>query len=153
MSGSTSTAPLPPRWFIRVAWVAHRAYFRLTLGRRGLWPPTRDRWGAMRLRTVGRRSGRERVAILAYLEDGPNLITMAMNGWAEPDPAWWRNLQADPDVVVDLAGGPRRVRGRVATQEERDRLWSRWSALNPRLDAYAARRPGPTQVVVFEPRS
>ena len=36
----------------------------------------------MRLRTVGRRSGLERVAIVAYFEDGPNLVTLAMNGWA-----------------------------------------------------------------------
>ena len=38
----------------------------------------------MRLTTVGRRSGQERKAILGYFEDGPNLVTMAMNGWGEP---------------------------------------------------------------------
>ncbi len=59
----------------------------------------------MRLKTVGRRSGRERHAILGYFEDGPNLITMAMNGWGEPEPAWWLNLQADPDTTVELPEG------------------------------------------------
>ena len=81
----------------------------------------------MRLKTVGRRSGRERHAILGYFEDGPNLITMAMNGWGEPEPAWWLNLQADPDTTVELADGPRAVRGRAATPEERPRLWARWA--------------------------
>ncbi len=45
------------------------------------------------------------MSILAYFEDGTDLITMAMNGWADPEPAWWLNLQAQPDVMVDLPGG------------------------------------------------
>ena len=81
----------------------------------------------MRLKTVGRRSGRERHAILGYFEDGPNLVTMAMNGWGEPEPAWWLNLQANPDTTVELPDGPRAVRGRAATAEERPRLWARWA--------------------------
>ena len=73
----------------------------------------------MRLTTVGRRSGRERVAILGHCEDGPNLVTMAMNGWAEPEPAWWLNLQARPDAIVELKdwlplGARTRGRGRGA---------------------------------------
>ena len=42
--------------------------------------------GMLRLRTVGRRTGEERTAILGYFEDGPDLVTMAMNGWADPSP-------------------------------------------------------------------
>ena len=48
------TAPLPPRWFIRLAWAAHRAIYSITGGRRGLKRPTDDQWGMMRVRTVGR---------------------------------------------------------------------------------------------------
>jgi deazaflavin-dependent oxidoreductase (nitroreductase family) len=106
----------------------------------------------MRLHTVGRRTGRERMAILAYIEDGPNLVTMAMNGWADPEPAWWRNLQANPDAGVDLADGTRTVSAHAAQGEERERLWAEWSARDPHLDAYAARRSRPTQVVVLAPR-
>ena len=62
----------------------------------------------MRLKTIGRKSGRERAAILGYYEDGPNLVTMAMNGWGEPEPAWWLNLQAHPDTIVELQDGPAR---------------------------------------------
>ena len=69
----------------------------------------------MRLKTIGRRSGQERKAILGYFEDGPNLVTMAMNGWGEPEPAWWLNLQANPDTTVELPDGPRAVHGRAAT--------------------------------------
>ena len=83
------------------------------------------RWGMMRLRTVGRRSATSRVAILGYFEDGPNLVTMAMNGWGEPEPAWWLNLQAAPDTIVELVDGPRAVHGRAATRRRAD------SALGP----------------------
>jgi len=78
----------------------------------------------LRLRTVGRRTGQERIAILGYIEDVPNLVTKAMNGWADPEPAWWLNLLAHPDARVDLADGSRLVRGRAATEDERIRLWA-----------------------------
>jgi hypothetical protein len=92
--------------------------------------------------------------ILGYYEDGPNLVSMAMNGWGAAEPAWWLNLQADSRAVVDLAGGIRRdVLGRRAGGEERERLWQRWRELDKNLDGYAARRPGETAVVVLEPRS
>ena len=89
---------LPPRPFVRVAWVVHRAIYRFTRGRRGLWRPKADAFGTMRLNTIGRRSGQPRVAIVGYYEDGPNLVTLAMNGWADGEPAWWLNLQAQPDT-------------------------------------------------------
>ena len=150
---STRTPKLPPRWFIRVAWVAHRSIYRLTGGRRGLWRPKPNGWGAMRLKTIGRHSGKERVAILGYYEDGPNLVTMAMNGWGAPEPAWWLNLQTHPDASVELRDGPRLIHARAAEGDERTRLWARWAELDKDLDAYAARRPSETAVVVLEPRA
>ncbi|KOX17053.1 nitroreductase/quinone reductase family protein [Nocardiopsis sp. NRRL B-16309] len=144
---------LPPRWFIRTAWRVHRALYRVTRGRVGLWAPTARRWGTMRLTTVGRRTGRERSMILAYFQDGPNLVALAMNGWAEPEPAWWLNLRARPEADVELVDGRRGVRGREAVDEERARLWARWNELGTDLDAYAALRPGRTAIVVLEPWS
>jgi deazaflavin-dependent oxidoreductase (nitroreductase family) len=126
--------------------------YRLTGGRIGLWPARAKRWGTLRLTTIGRRSGRERGVILGYLEDGPNLVTMAMNGWAEGEPAWWLNLQAHPDATVDLASGRRMIRARAAQGAERSRLWARWRELDAKLDAYAARRSTETAVVILEPR-
>jgi deazaflavin-dependent oxidoreductase (nitroreductase family) len=147
-------APLPPRWFIRSFWVIHRALYSLTRGRLGLRPATAKQWGMLRLTTIGRRSGQERNAIIGYVEDGPNLVTMAMNGWGEPEPAWWLNLQAHPDTTIQLFNGPRAVHGRAATPDERPRLWARWAEYDGEdLDSWAARRPGETAVVVLEPRS
>jgi F420H(2)-dependent quinone reductase len=63
MSGRSSRSPrLPSRWFVRSASVIHRAIYRVTGGRRGLWRPKADKWGTMRLATIGRRTGRERSA-------------------------------------------------------------------------------------------
>jgi deazaflavin-dependent oxidoreductase (nitroreductase family) len=107
----------------------------------------------MRLRTVGRRSGEQRVAILGYFEDGPDLVTMAMNGWGDPEPAWWLNLQAQPDADVDLPEGSRPVRGRAANADERPRLWARWAEYDKGLDGYAALRSRETAVVILEPRA
>lgn len=151
------TPRLPPRWFVRLAWFTHRGLYRVTRGRLGLWRPKANRranrWGAMRLTTTGRRSGRERSVILGYLEDGPNVVTMAMNGWADGEPAWWLNLQANPDARVELANGVRMVRGRSAQGEERSRLWAQWRETDEKLDAYAALRTSQTQIVILEPRA
>jgi F420H(2)-dependent quinone reductase len=155
---STATSPwLPPRWFIRGAWVAHRAIYRLTGGRRGLAPPRADgQFGYLRLITVGRKSGRTRAAILGYVQDGADLVTLAMNGWGDAEPAWWLNLQAAPDATIEMKGGATRaVRARPATGDERDRLWALikghqgWGD----IDAFARRRSGETAVVVLEPRA
>ena len=148
---STHRKRLPPRWFIRIAWAVHRAITRLTGGRRGLWLARPGRWGTMRLTTVGRKTGKTRSVILGYYEDGPNLVTMAMNGWGAPEPAWWLNLQAQPIAEVELKTGIRAVRARAAVGEERERLWARFREFGDDPDDYASRRPGPTEVVVLEP--
>jgi deazaflavin-dependent oxidoreductase (nitroreductase family) len=146
------SAHLPPRWFIRLFWAVQRAAYSVSGGRFGLRTATADRWGMLRLRSVGRRSGKERTAILGYFEDGPDLVTMAMNGWADPEPAWWLNLQAQPDVTVDLPGGSRAVHAHAANKDERPRLWAMQAAYDKDLDAFAARRSRETAVVILSPR-
>ncbi len=146
-----SKARVPPRWFIRSFWSMHRALYRVTGGRFGLRRAKPGRWGMMRLTTIGRRSGQERTVILGYFDDGPNLVTMAMNGWGEGEPAWWLNLQAQPEARVHVPDGHRTVIGRAAEGEERARLWDRWRELDKDLDGYAALRSGETAVVILEP--
>jgi F420H(2)-dependent quinone reductase len=146
----------PPRAVIRIVWMLHRTAYRLTGGRFGLSrPKAGSKFGMLRLATVGRRSGQPRVAIIGYYEDGPNLVTLAMNGWGRSEPAWWLNLQTQPDTTVGLADGPRAVRARAATGAERERLWARFSDFpgwGEDIDALATRRSSETAVVVLEPR-
>lgn len=155
MSTTTGRPPkLPPRWFIHTFWHVHRALNRIS-GGRFLWTTSNKRgWGALRLTTIGRRSGKERTVIVGYIDDGSDVVVLAMNGWDEGHPAWWLNLEANPDAVIRLSGRqPRRVQARAALGDERDRLWQRWAEIDEGLDAYAERRSTETPVVVFEPRA
>jgi F420H(2)-dependent quinone reductase len=144
---------LPPRWFMRLFWAVHRRVVGWTGARLGLWRPKPNRWGAARLNTIGRRTGASRPVIVGYFDDGPNIVTMAMNGWGDGEPAWWLNLQAHPDITVDLTDGHHAMTAHAAVGQERERLWERWRTLDEDLDAYAARRSMETAVVVLEPQT
>jgi hypothetical protein len=78
-----------------------------------------------------------------------------MNGWGRAEPAWWLNLQANPDATVKLPDGSHAVRAHAATGDERARLWATfrdYPGWAEDINASAALRPIPTAVVVFEPR-
>jgi deazaflavin-dependent oxidoreductase (nitroreductase family) len=91
----------------------HVALLRLGIGRR--FRGNR----VVVLTTRGRRSGKPRRTPLLAFEDGDRLVLIASFGGAPEDPFWFRNLVADPNVEID--GRP--YVARVATDEERDRLW------------------------------
>lgn len=154
-AATTERAKPAPRFLLRIFWAIHRAIYRGTGGRVGLSrPQAGKRFGMLRLTTVGRRSGQRREAMVGYYPDGRNLVTLAMNGWGQAEPAWWLNLQAQPDATADLPDGRRRVRAREAVGAERDRLWigfreyPGWGD----VEALAGQRASSTAVVVLEPR-
>ena len=143
-----------PRFLLRIFWALHRAIYRGSGGRIGLSrPQAGKRFGMLRLTTVGRKSGQRRQAMVGYYPDGANLVTLAMNGWGRAEPAWWLNLQADPEATVELADGPRTVRAREAMGSERDRLWVAFQDYPGwgDVDSLSQYRLGSTAVVVFEP--
>lgn len=143
---------LPPPWFIHAAWRVHRGLYKISRGR-FLWSPRNKRgWGALCLTTTGRTTGHDRTVIVGYLEDGANLVLIAMNGWDEGDPSWCLNLKADPRARVRLANHEERaVRARLTDGAERDRLWQLWVDVDASLDAYAAARSTVTPVILLEP--
>lgn len=142
----------PPRWVIRIAWKTHKALYRWSGGRFGLRAAKPDAEGLAELTTTGRRSGEQRTVMIGYFKDGDDLVTMAMNGWAAPEPAWWLNLQADPQATLATADGTIAVTGRAAaTGDEHDRLWARWRQLDKSVDRFGSRRPNGTTVVILTP--
>lgn len=154
MTSTDGKAPrLPPRWFIRTAWRVHRGLFRAAGVRMLSRATPGGKGGMLRLRVTGRRSGAERAVILAYVEDGDRFVTLAMNGWGDAAPAWWLNLQAQPEAVAETVDGAVPVRAREALGAERDELWRRLAAGGSwgDIDAHAANRAAPTPVVVLEP--
>ena len=74
---------------------------------------------------VGAKSGTKRTTPLVYVEDGDNIVLVASKGGHPKNPAWFHNLKANPDTEIQVGSERRRVRARVATDEERDRLWNK----------------------------
>jgi F420H(2)-dependent quinone reductase len=147
-------AKVPPRWFVRTAWFAHKALTRATADRVGLHHPTPGgQFGILRLHTTGRRTGRPRAVLLGYITDGDRYVTLAMNGWQRADPAWWLNLKSHPTARVDLKGGTREVVAHEAQGPDRDRLWTALESITGYgdLNAFAAIRGRRTAVVVLTP--
>ena len=67
--------PVVPRWLVRTIWIVHRAAYRSPVAGSACGPSDRHAVGDASAQTVGRRSGRKRVAIVGYIEDGPNMVT------------------------------------------------------------------------------
>jgi deazaflavin-dependent oxidoreductase (nitroreductase family) len=83
-------------------------------------PPT------LLLTHVGAKSGQKRISPLTYTKgDGDDLVLVASKGGYPKNPAWFHNLKANPDTVVQVGREHRPVHARVATPEERERLWPR----------------------------
>ena len=125
----------------------HTAVYRLTSGRIG------GRLGGLRillLTTTGRRSGQRRTVPLVFFEDGERLVVIASKGGDPKDPHWWQNLMSDPTGEVQVDGERRRVRARLASEEERSRLWPRAKRENPMYAEYERRTARQIPVVLLQ---
>jgi F420H(2)-dependent quinone reductase len=129
---------------------AHVAIYRTTKGRVGHHVPGVP--PMLLLDHVGAKSGKRRTAALVYLEDGPNLAIIASKGGHPKNPAWFHNVMARPDVSVQVGRERRNVRARVATGEERARLWPRAVKAWPGYRSYQERTAREIPVVILEPR-
>jgi deazaflavin-dependent oxidoreductase (nitroreductase family) len=105
----------------------------------------------MLLTTVGSKSGKSRTNPVLYIDDGPNLVTVASAGGAEKNPSWFVNLMRHPDATVTIGREKRRVRGRKASPEERKRLWPMMTAVYSTYGDYAKKTDREIPVVILEP--
>lgn len=139
-------------WFSRL----HRAVYR-RLGGRGVLGHVLG-CDMLLLTTTGRRTGRPRtVPLFAFAyEGGPGArsgswVVVASNTGLRHDPAWWRNLVADPRAIVELRGGTWPVVAREATGEERARLWTLVSSAYAGYELYERTSGRTAPVVVLDP--
>jgi deazaflavin-dependent oxidoreductase (nitroreductase family) len=102
------------------------------------------------LTTKGRRSGEPRDAPLIYGTDGEDLLIVASKGGAPEPPAWYLNLEAEPDVEAQVLADRFRARARTATPEERPRLWAKMAEIWPRYESYQRKTEREIPVVVLE---
>ena len=127
----------------------HGRLYRLTGGR--FLPKWAEGTDVMSITTTGRKSGRKRSTAIVYLEDGDSLVVVPSNAGSDTTPAWWLNLQANPEAEVQVKGKRRRVRARRATREEAERLWPRLRESYSAFDTYRSFTQREQPVVLLEP--
>jgi deazaflavin-dependent oxidoreductase (nitroreductase family) len=103
------------------------------------------------LTTTGRRTGEQRDSPLIYQRHGDDYLVVASKGGAEKPPAWYLNLQARPEVGIQVKGERLAVHARTATPEEKPELWSIMTATWPAYDDYQKKTDRDIPVVVLEP--
>ncbi|MEU8125113.1 nitroreductase family deazaflavin-dependent oxidoreductase [Spirillospora sp. NPDC049024] len=102
------------------------------------------------LTTTGRRSGKERTTPLIYQPEGDAYLVVASKGGADEPPAWYRNLQENPEVKVQVKGDKFTARARTATPEEKPAFWRKMAAVWPDYDEYQKKTSRDIPVVVLE---
>ncbi len=104
------------------------------------------------LTTKGRKSGTPHLTPLIYSKQGSGFAVIASKGGAPEHPAWYLNLQANPEVEIQVGPQHYMARARTAAPEERKRIWLEMAKLYPPYDAYQARAGREIPVVILEPK-
>jgi len=128
----------------------HRGLLKVSFGHAG-W----HTFGmpVLELTTTGRKSGQKRSVMLTTpWQEGSTLAIVASRGGDDHHPAWFLNLRDDPDVEVSLQGGPRQpMRARIATPEERARIWPQLTAAHKNYADYQTKTTREIPLVMLEP--
>jgi deazaflavin-dependent oxidoreductase (nitroreductase family) len=101
---------------------------------------------------TGAKSGVVRHAPLAYLPDGDDVVIFGSKGGQPTNPAWYHNLIANPDTVIELGSELVQVHVREATGAERDALFDRQKKASPAFAEYEAATTRVIPVLVLERR-
>jgi deazaflavin-dependent oxidoreductase (nitroreductase family) len=88
-----------------------------------------------------------------YHEEGGAIAVVASKAGQPTNPGWFHNLQANPDTTIQIGSVVRKVRARVATDEERDRLWPKFVTFYPGYEFFQSQAKGRTiPIVILDPR-
>jgi deazaflavin-dependent oxidoreductase (nitroreductase family) len=135
----------------KVANAFHRTVLKISGGRAG-WRVSG--MPVLELTTTGRKTGRPHsVMLTSPIQEERALVVVASRGGDDTPPAWFLNLQDNPEVEVTLQGRPaQRMQARVATSQERDRLWPRIVAGHQNYADYQTRTTRVIPLVLLEQR-
>jgi deazaflavin-dependent oxidoreductase (nitroreductase family) len=136
--------------FSRVVFGVHKQIFLTTQGRVG-----GKAFGmpVIMLSTIGRKSGKVRTTMLTSpVQDGDSVVIVASYGGDNRHPTWFLNLRDNPAVEVMMRGRTRKMNARVASSEEKERLWPRITGKYRGYSSYQRRTDRDIPVVILEPR-
>lgn len=102
------------------------------------------------LTTTGRSSGEKRTVPLIYAADGDRYVIVASKGGAPEHPGWYKNLEQNREVEVQVKDDVFRARARDAQGEERERLWRKANEVWKYYDDYQKKTDREIPVVVLE---
>ena len=135
---------------IKIIGAIHRWLYR---GSGGKWGQTFFGSPILLLTTTGRRTGQPRTWPLTYLPEGERLIVIASNGGQPNHPAWYLNLQSNPQVSAQLGDQTHTMIAKTAEGAERARLWSRVVEEYPAYAGYQRKTDRQIPVVVLRPET
>jgi len=135
--------------FVELFWKIHPRLYRWSGGRIGARMMNMP---ILLLTTTGRKSGQGRTCALMYLPAEHNFVVIASYLGEPRHPAWWLNLKAQPEAIVEVGEQRIPVRAREAEGEERERLWAAVVAQQADYEEYQRRTERRIPVVVLEPR-
>jgi deazaflavin-dependent oxidoreductase (nitroreductase family) len=127
---------------------AHQFIYEVTGGRLG------ERVGGvpmLLLHTIGRKTGRPRIAALLYHRDGDHYVVVGSQGGSDSAPAWMLNLKESPDVGVQVGTKRFGAAARIASAEEQRRLWPEVTKLWPQYERYQSQTHRQIPLVILTP--
>jgi deazaflavin-dependent oxidoreductase (nitroreductase family) len=139
----------PKDTLLKIRSVLHRRIFAATNGR------LLGTWGGLpvvMLTTTGRRTSRPRTTMLASpVQEGDRIVLVASNGGAPRHPDWFLNLRDLPEADVVMRGRRGHMHARIATPEDKDRLWPKVTGRSPSYARYQERTTRDIPLVLLEP--
>ena len=107
----------------------------------------------LELTTIGRKSGQPRsVMLTSPHREGDAVVIVASKGGEDSHPAWFLNIQENPQAVVTIEGGLTcKMIARVASPEERARLWPIVTGKHANYASYQARTDREIPLIMLEP--
>jgi len=119
--------------FFRLFVKGHVRLYKWSGGKRGA---TLGGMPVILLSSRGRKSGVVRTVPVVPFRDGDQMYVIASMGGAPKHPAWFLNLEANPDVEVQVGPETWRARAEVLPDNERARVWPRIVAAMPNFGEY-----------------
>ncbi len=138
------------RSMVKLFGKAHKVVYRMSGGR--LFAKL-GRAPMLLLTATGRKSGKPRTTPLLYVEDGDGFAVVASFGGAPEHPSWYRNLEKNPKVTLQIENRVIPVTASTATPEEKKRLWPRLTAIYPDYDNYQKETTRDIPVVLLRKRT